>query len=190
MVQLEWYRRAGRSLKPFAFTWAGRRARANRTLSGSACRRVGSLSVAAALTCAFLSFSFPSSAASGVDTHTESDIRSTPECRVSAIRASGVSGDVVLQWSGTKGTLQMKGPPVILSASEEPCASQCTRPGKDGFRVFHFHGDGVHATLRKQVSCARDAEVCHGLPAGRATLTISTGKGKTRLAARNDECDL
>lgn len=190
MVQLESGRRAGRSLDLFALTAAWRRSRADRSLAGSARRGVGQLSVGTALTCASLSWPFPSFAASGVDALAESAVGSTQECRVSAIQSSGAGGVAVLQWSGTKGILQMGGRSVTLAVSEEPCTSDCTRPGQDGFRVFQFHGDGVHATLRKQVSCARDAEVCQGLPAGRATLTLSTEKGRIRLTARNDECDL
>jgi len=97
---------------------------------------------------------------------------------------------LVLQWAGTQGTMQIDGHPVALIVKEEQCRKNCVSPGKTGVRVFQFRGEGVRATLRKKLSCARDAEVCSGLPEGSAYLAVSTARGRTELAVRNEYCDL
>ena len=86
--------------------------------------------------------------------------------------------------------MHVDGRAVVLAVNEARCQRDCVSPGVPGVRVFHFRTTGVRATLRKHVGCPRDAEVCAGLPEGRASLTVATSKGRTVLAVRNEYCDL
>jgi hypothetical protein len=78
----------------------------------------------------------------------------------------------------------------LLKVAETNCARNCVVAGGSGERIFQLPGPGVAATLTKQVTCARDAEVCGGLAAGYATLSLSTAAGSTVMRVWGEYCDM
>ena len=86
--------------------------------------------------------------------------------------------------------MQIDGQTEVLAPTEARCTRNCVGPGRRGVRVFHFRNHDVRATLRKRVSCPRDAEVCGGLPEGPARLEVETAKGRIVLSVINSSCDL
>jgi hypothetical protein len=114
----------------------------------------------------------------------------TPLCRVYLASEQSTQGSLVLFWSSRSAHMQVDGHAVSLTPRELPCRSQCVSPGSSGYRVFQFSNGQTQATLRKRVSCPRDAEVCGGLPEGPAQLVVRSGAGTSQHRVRTDYCDL
>jgi hypothetical protein len=114
----------------------------------------------------------------------------TPSCRVYSASEQSTQGQLVLYWSSQAANMHVDGQTLSLTPSELRCRSQCVSPGSSGFRVFQFSNGRVQATLRKRVSCPRDAEVCGGLPEGPAQLTVRSSAGTYQHRVRTEYCDL
>lgn len=108
-------------------------------------------------------------------------------CQFSANRESRA---VVLEMKFREARMQLDGKLVSLSVKELDCLKDCVIAGASGVRIFELSGSGVRATLTKKVFCARDAEVCGGLPEGDADLRVSTAAGDTLIRIWSEYCDL
>ena len=108
-------------------------------------------------------------------------------CQFSANDATGL---VVLQLNDREAMIHLDGTLTRLSVKEIDCISRCVGPGKEGVRVFQLIAPGVLATLTKSVTCAKDAEVCGGLPEGNAELRVSTESGETAIRVWGEYCDM
>lgn len=111
-------------------------------------------------------------------------------CGFRTVGKPPAGGRLVLHWTRERGTMKVDGRTIDLKVTAEQCTSDCVAPGKSGTQVFRFTGsDGVQATLRTRVHCQRDAEVCSGLFAAQARLTVSSASGKALLRVRNEDCN-
>ena len=111
-------------------------------------------------------------------------------CGFRTVGEPPAGGRLVLFWNAERGTMKVDGKTIALKATAEQCTTDCVAPGKSGTQVFSFTGsDGVQATLRTRVHCPRDAEVCSGLFAAQARLTVWSSRGKALLRVRNEDCD-
>ena len=110
-------------------------------------------------------------------------------CRFSVLSPRNEDRGVVLEWVGTKATMQIDGKTLTLDVNEARCSQDCVTPGKRGVRVIHFLNSRAQATLRKAIFCHKDSEVCSGLPEGPANLVVSTAQGRTSLSVWNQSCD-
>lgn len=110
-------------------------------------------------------------------------------CGFRTVGKPPAGGRLVLHWIAERGTMNVDGKTIALKVTAEQCTSDCVAPGKSGTQVFRLTGgDGVQATLRTRVRCPRDAEVCSGLFAAQARLTVSSARGKALLRVRNEDC--
>lgn len=129
----------------------------------------------------------PASAGPPIGHLRASDLDATSFCQFSSARARE---SIVLEINLREARMRIDGSLVTLSVAEKQCVSNCVGPGRSGLRVFQLSGSGVSATLTKQVTCARDAEVCGGLPEGTAQLAVSNAAGQTAMTLWGAYCDL
>lgn len=104
--------------------------------------------------------------------------------------ADDAAGRTVLQINAGAARIVLDGRLIELRVEEETCTRDCVGPGSSGQRVFRLSGSGVLARLSKRVECAKDAEVCGGLPEGPAELRVSTAAGETAMAVWGEYCDM
>jgi hypothetical protein len=107
-----------------------------------------------------------------------------------AFSANDAAGEVVLQMKYWEASMVLDGQLTKLSVKEQNCTSDCVGPGLSGVRVFLLSAPGVMAKLTKQVSCAKDAEVCGGLPEGAAELQVQTIAGEVSVTLWGQYCDM
>ncbi len=115
--------------------------------------------------------------------------QSPSACRFLTPPHGSTKGREVLSLSGDQAKLHFRGRVLLLKIRELPCGNRCVAPGRPGQRELELIGDGLRATLVKPLLCSRDSEVCSGLPAGPATLTLLEARGRTVLRLWNDDCD-
>jgi hypothetical protein len=126
-------------------------------------------------------------AAPSVGSLSASDLHAAGFCRFFADKAST---SVVLELQYWEAKMRLDGNLTSLSVEEAKCIKNCVGPGKSGMRVFRMSAPGVAVKLTKSVSCARDAEACGGLQAGRAQLEVSTSRGRKTLPVWGEYCDM
>lgn len=106
-------------------------------------------------------------------------------CRFSSKAAGGV---VALVAEG-QATMRLDGKLVQFKVTEVQCTTDCVAPGRYGTRSFRLLADNARAGLSKRVFCHRDSEACSGLAEGPASLTVSTERGRARVALWHADCD-
>ena len=104
--------------------------------------------------------------------------------------SEGEPGAVVLELKASSALIGVDNSRTRLVVTEADCKDDCVTPGTTGLRVLELLGERGSATLRKQVFCHRDSEVCAGLPEGAAILKISTSLGQAELTVWNNYCDI
>jgi hypothetical protein len=117
----------------------------------------------------------------------KSELGISQSCRFFATKASQ---SVVLELKHWEANLRVDNRLLRLSVAEKKCSKNCVTARRNGVRVFQLSGPGVTATLTKNITCGRDAEVCGGLDEGSALLAVSTAAGRTVTSIWGEYCDM
>ena len=97
---------------------------------------------------------------------------------------------LVVNESSFLAAMHVDGKAVDLQVQELQCTSNCVSPGRHGIRRFKLVSHGIHGTLTKRVFCNRDSEVCAGMFAGTAHLSIQTARGRLAVVVHHPDCGL
>jgi hypothetical protein len=120
------------------------------------------------------------------------EVAVSPENGLQCVFSLAPSGSSVLVVSESSflATMHVDGKTVELQAHELQCTTNCVSPGRRGVRRFKLTGHGIYGTLTKHAFCNRDSEVCAGMFAGTARLSIQTARGKLAVIVHHPDCGL